>query len=120
MCAKDRNGMRSSDHLEDCKVVFLKIVSVIISSFFASINAQYFITSRLNSEVIETPNFPDEIILKILGYIPDISTLFEIAWDVNESFLGTPYWRCRSPFVTRHPLQMQRLIRFIISQREKI
>lgn len=75
------------------------------------------VVSGLNPKIMRPAHLPDEIILKILGYLPNISTLFEIAWNVNESFLENPYWRCLMPFITRHPLQIQRLIRFFMCVR---
>ena len=73
--------------------------------------------SVLNPEVMRAPHLPDEILFQILGYLPNISTLYELAQNFNESILETPYWRCLRPFFTRHPLQIQRLIRFVMCVR---
>lgn len=72
---------------------------------------------NLTPEVMRPPHLPDEIILQILGYLPNIATLYEITRNVNESFLTTSYWECLSPFIARHPLQIQRLIRFVMCVR---
>lgn len=73
--------------------------------------------SGLNPKVMRAPHLPDEILLQLLGYLPNISTLYEITQSVNERILETPYWRCLRPFFTRHPLQIQRLIRFVMCVR---
>ena len=60
---------------------------------------------------------PDEVLLQILTYLPDASTLFEIARIVDERILNRSAWDQLRKGVTSHPLQLQRLIRLVISER---
>ena len=73
--------------------------------------------SGSSREVGRIPRLPDEIILQILDYLPDISTLYEITNIINPHALDNPPWGFLSRFVDRHPLQMQKLIRFVICVR---
>jgi len=73
--------------------------------------------SDVTPEVMRVPHLPDEIILHIVSKIPNISTLLEIIQIVDERILEDPCWRCVRPFITRHPLQIQRLIRFVMCVR---
>ena len=63
------------------------------------------------------PRLPDEIIFQILGYLPDLATLFEITNIVKPGVLDTPIWGLLSRFVDRYPLQLRRIIRFVLCVR---
>ena len=60
------------------------------------------------------PSLPPEIRLQIAGYVPDLSNYYEIAQNFNQDLLKTPLWGTLNGCFTRHPLQLQKLIRFIM------
>ena len=73
--------------------------------------------SGSSQEACRVAYLPDEIILHILEYLPDLPTLFEITAIANPDALNTPPWGLLGRFVDRYPLQLQKLIRFVMCVR---
>ena len=73
--------------------------------------------SGSSREPARIPYLPNEIIHQILGYLPDLSTLFEITKIVLPTTLESPPWALFSQYVDRHPLQLQKLVRFVMCVR---
>lgn len=68
------------------------------------------------------PYLPNEILLEIFKYLPDLSTLYEIheAIDGEAHRLASPAWQVLLPFVKRHPLQLQKLIKLAMCARSRL
>ena len=60
---------------------------------------------------------PSEIAAKIMSHLHDLPTLYEIVYTVNSQVVEHPIWFLLRPYINRHPLQIQLLVRKVISER---
>ena len=72
---------------------------------------------NMGKKTVQSLIFPEEIILKILSYLPEASTLFTIASLVDANAVNYWPWRDVQKLVNRPPLQLQKLIRFVLCER---
>ncbi|MCJ1459228.1 hypothetical protein MMC28_009605 [Mycoblastus sanguinarius] len=72
--------------------------------------------SNTDLDIRQAPQLPNELVLEILEYLPDFSTLFEItkALPQDKILLDTPAWRLLREFVVPLQRQVQRLIRLMM------